>query len=124
MTRDVLESEAKLPDGRSYLPLDTGGYDPEGKEKIPAAVRDKAVAAIKGADLVFLVMDASAGVLPGDRAAARIMREAGASARSSPTRSTAGRAARARREAWELGFRRGLRRLGRARHRRRRPADR
>ena len=43
MTRDVLEIKAELPDGRTYLLADTGGYDPSGKEKIPAAVREKAV---------------------------------------------------------------------------------
>ena len=78
MTRDVLEAEASLPDDRTYRLVDTGGFDPEGKEVIPKAVRDKALAAIREADLVVLVMDASAGVLPGDRAAARAAREAGA----------------------------------------------
>ncbi|MEX0878378.1 MAG: ribosome biogenesis GTPase Der [Thermoanaerobaculia bacterium] len=77
MTRDVLEVEARLPDDRLFRLVDTGGYDPEGKEKIPAAVRQKAVAAIRSADLVLLVTDASAGVLPGDRAAARLIRESG-----------------------------------------------
>src|SRR4030095_14022779 len=32
MTRDVLETEARLTDGRTYRLVDTGGYDPEGKE--------------------------------------------------------------------------------------------
>ncbi|HEV8117738.1 MAG TPA: GTPase, partial [Thermoanaerobaculia bacterium] len=78
MTRDVLEVEASLPDGRTYRLVDTGGFDPEGKEEIPKAVRDKALAAIRGADLVVLVTDASAGVLPGDKSAARAIRQAGA----------------------------------------------
>ena len=43
MTRDVLEVEAKLPDGRGYRLLDTGGYDPEGRERVPAAVRERAI---------------------------------------------------------------------------------
>ena len=104
MTRDVLESEAKLPDGRSYLLSDTGGYDPSGKEKIPAAVRDKAVAAIKGADLVFLVMDASAGVLAGDRAAARIIREAGRECAVVANKIDRKAGSEGEGEAWELGF--------------------
>jgi GTP-binding protein len=104
MTRDVLESEAKLPDGRAYLLLDTGGYDPGGKEKIPAAVRDKAVAAIKGADLVFLVMDASAGVLPGDRAAARVIREAGRECAVVANKIDRKAGSEGEGEAWELGF--------------------
>src|SRR6266496_1899329 len=35
MTRDTLEVEALLPDGRTYRLIDTGGYDPAGKEAIP-----------------------------------------------------------------------------------------
>jgi GTP-binding protein len=104
MTRDVLESEAKLPDGRTYLLSDTGGYDPEGREKIPAAVRDKAVAAIRGADLVFLVMDASAGVLPGDRAAARLIREAGRECAVVANKIDRRAGSEGEGEAWELGF--------------------
>ena len=122
MTRDVLEAEARLPDGRAYLLLDTGGYDPGGKEELPAAVRDKAVAAIQGADLVFLVMDASAGVLAGDRAAPRHPRgRPRVRGRGQQVDRRTGRRARAKR-----GSRvsRGLRRLGRARRRHRRPAER
>ena len=74
MTRDVLEVEAALPDGRTYRLLDTGGFDPEGKDEIPAAVRDKALQSIRSADLLLLVTDASAGVLPGDRVAAKVAR--------------------------------------------------
>ena len=40
MTRDVLEVEAPLSDGRTYRLLDTGGFDPEGRAEIPAAVRE------------------------------------------------------------------------------------
>jgi GTP-binding protein len=104
MTRDVLESEAKLSDGRTYLLSDTGGYDPEGKEKIPAAVRDKAVAAIRGADLVFLVMDASAGVLPGDRSAARLIREAGRECAVVANKIDRRAGSEGEGEAWALGF--------------------
>jgi GTP-binding protein len=115
MTRDVLEAEASLPDDRTYRLVDTGGFDPEGKEVIPKAVRDKALAAIREADLVVLVMDASAGVLPGDRAAARAAREA-APTRSWP-RTSRPQEERREVEAWELGFR-GVRRFRRARDRR------
>ena len=47
MTRDVLEEEAHLPDGRTFRLFDTGGYDPSGQEEIPAAVRRKALEAIR-----------------------------------------------------------------------------
>ena len=104
MTRDVLESEARLPDGRVYLLVDTGGYDPEGRETIPAAVRQKAVAAIGKADLVLLVTDASAGVLPGDRAAARVIREAGRETFVVANKIDRREGLEGESEAWALGF--------------------
>jgi GTP-binding protein len=104
MTRDVLEETATLSDGRSYTLLDTGGFDPEGKEAIPAAVRDKAAAAIRQADLVLLVMDASAGVLPGDRSAARLAREAGVETLVVANKVDRKQGMEGEVEAWELGF--------------------
>jgi GTP-binding protein len=77
MTRDVVEEEASLPDGRRFTVVDTGGFDPSDREAIPAEVRRRALEEIGRADLVFLVVDASAGVLPGDREAARVVRQAG-----------------------------------------------
>jgi GTP-binding protein len=104
MTRDVLEVDAKLPDGRSYRLFDTGGFDPEGKETIPAAVREKAVQSIRSADLVLLVVDASAGVLPGDRAAARVAREAGVETVVVANKVDRRQGSEGEVEAWELGF--------------------
>jgi GTP-binding protein len=104
MTRDVLEVDARLPDDRPFRLVDTGGYDPQGKEKIPAAVREKAVAAIRGADLVLLVIDASAGVLPGDRAAARVIREAGRDCVVVANKIDRREGSEGEGEAWELGF--------------------
>lgn len=104
VTRDVLEAEASLPDGRRYTVFDTGGFDPEGKEEIPKAVRDKALAAIRGADLVLLVTDASAGVLPGDTATARVVREAGRDAIVVANKIDRKAGLEGEQEAWELGF--------------------
>jgi len=77
MTRDVIEEETALPDGRKFVVVDTGGFDPSDQEKIPAEVRRRALDEIAAADFVFLVMDASAGILPGDKEAARVIRQAG-----------------------------------------------
>jgi GTPase len=104
MTRDVLEVDANLPDGRAYRLVDTGGYDPEGKEEIPAAVREKAVQSIRSADLVLLVVDASAGTLPGDRAAARVAREAGTETVVVANKVDRREGSEGEVEAWELGF--------------------
>jgi GTP-binding protein len=104
MTRDVLEETARLPDGRHYAILDTGGFDPEGREPIPAAVREKAAEAIRQADLVLLVIDASAGVLPGDRSTARLAREAGVETLVLANKIDRRDGAEGEVEAWELGF--------------------
>jgi small GTP-binding protein len=104
VTRDVLEVEARLPDGRAYTLFDTGGYDPEGGEDIPRSVREKAVAAIESADMVLLVIDASAGVLPGDRAAARAIREAGRDAVVVANKIDRKEGREGEPEAWALGF--------------------
>jgi len=77
MTRDVIEESASLSDGRRFTVVDTGGFDPSDQETIPAAIRRRALDEIARADFVFLVTDASAGVLPGDREAARVVRQAG-----------------------------------------------
>ena len=104
MTRDTIEVEAPLSDGRTYRLLDTGGFDPEGREEIPAAVREKAVAAIRQADLILLVMDASAGVLPGDRQAARAAREAGVETLVVANKVDRREGSEGEPEAWALGF--------------------
>ena len=104
VTRDVLEAEASTNDGRRYRLLDTGGYDPEGREEMPRAVAERAAAAIRKADLVLLVVDASAGILPGDLAAARMIREAGVEALVIANKIDRKEGAAGEGEAWELGF--------------------
>ncbi len=103
-TRDVLQAEARLPDGRTYRLLDTGGYDPEDKEKIRREVQDRAMAAIGNANLVVLVMDASAGVLAGDHAAARLARESGVETIVAANKIDRREGSQGEAEAWELGF--------------------
>jgi GTP-binding protein len=104
MTRDILDVEAPLSDGRTYRLLDTGGFDPEGKERIPAEVRDRAIQAIRQANLVLLVMDASAGVLPGDLAAAKAARETGVETVVVANKVDRREGSEGEVEAWELGF--------------------
>jgi GTP-binding protein len=104
MTRDVLEMEAPLSDGRTYRLLDTGGFDPEGRDEIPAAVREKAVQAIRQADLILLVLDASAGILPGDRQAAKAARQAGVETLVVANKVDRREGSEGEPEAWALGF--------------------
>ncbi|HEY6931081.1 MAG TPA: ribosome biogenesis GTPase Der, partial [Thermoanaerobaculia bacterium] len=91
-------------DGRTYRLLDTGGFDPEGSEAIPKAVRESAAAAIRKADLVLLVTDASAGVLSGDRAAADIARKSSRETIVVPNKIDRKEGSAGEVEAWELGF--------------------
>ena len=77
MTRDVVEEPVTLPTGETFLLVDTGGFDPSDRGAIPDSVRNRALAEIGSCDLALLVVDASAGVLAGDRDAARVIREAG-----------------------------------------------
>jgi GTP-binding protein len=104
VTRDVLEEEAQLPDGRTFRVFDTGGFDPSGKDEIPAAVRRKALEAIKGADLLLLMVDASAGIVSADRAAAEAARQSGVETIVLANKIDRKEGAEGEVEAWELGF--------------------
>lgn len=104
MTRDVIEEEAKLPDGRAFTLIDTGGFDPSDRAAIPAAVRRRALDEISRADLVLLVTDASAGVLPGDREAARVVRQEGKAAVVLANKIDRREGAEGEGEAFHLGF--------------------
>jgi GTP-binding protein len=104
MTRDVLEGKAETPDGRRFRVFDTGGYDPSGRDEIPAAVRRKALEAIREADLLLLVVDGSAGVVPADRAAAEAARKAGVETIVVANKIDRREAESGELEAWELGF--------------------
>ncbi len=104
MTRDVLEGKAAVPDGRTYRVFDTGGYDPSGREEIPAAVRRKALEAIRQADLLLLVVDGAEGIVPADRDAAAAARQAGVETIVVANKIDRKEAESGELEAWELGF--------------------
>jgi GTP-binding protein len=62
--------------GRSFLLIDTGGVDIADPSPITRQIAEQARTAIKEADLVLFVVDARAGVTPGDEELAQILREA------------------------------------------------
>ncbi len=74
-TRDRKELVCEW-NGRSFLLIDTGGVDIADPSPITKQIALQARAAIKEADLVLLVVDARAGVTPGDEELAQILREA------------------------------------------------
>jgi GTP-binding protein len=104
MTRDFVEEQASLPDGRSFTLIDTGGFDPADRETIPAAVRRQALAEIRKSDLVILVLDASAGILPADLEAVRVVRSSGKPCFVAANKIDRKAGAEGEGEAYELGF--------------------
>ena len=104
VTRDVLDEEASLPDGRTFRLLDTGGFDPSGHAEIPSAVRRKALEAIRKADLLLLVVDGAAGIVPADRAAADAARQSGVETIVVANKIDRKESESGELEAWELGF--------------------
>jgi GTPase len=65
VTRDRKEVEAEW-NGRDFLLVDTGGVDLEEAGDLAEAVRRQARQAVAEADLALLVVDARAGLRPGD----------------------------------------------------------
>jgi GTP-binding protein len=60
--------------GRQFELVDTGGVDIAARDHITKQIADQARAAIADADLVLFVVDARAGVTPGDEELAQILR--------------------------------------------------
>jgi GTP-binding protein len=78
VTRDRVAGEAVRPAGGYVVVVDTGGFEPESEELFPSLVRRQALKAIAEADVVVLVVDGSAGVVPQDVEVAGVVRRLGA----------------------------------------------
>jgi GTP-binding protein len=63
--------------GKRFLLVDTGGVDLADRSPITRQVVEQARAAIEEADLVLFVVDAKAGVTPGDEEVADLLRRSG-----------------------------------------------
>jgi GTP-binding protein len=74
-TRDRKELVCEW-NGKNFVLIDTGGVDIAGRDPIARSVLEQARAAIGEADLVLFVVDARAGVTPGDEELATILRAA------------------------------------------------
>lgn len=73
MTRDALEMETRTASGRPYTLVDTGGLDLDAGAGFAALTSERAMSAVGDADVLLLVLDGAAGVLPEDaRIAARL----------------------------------------------------
>jgi GTP-binding protein len=76
VTRDRKELVCEWA-GKRFLLVDTGGVDIAGKDAITRSIAEQARTAIAEADLVLFVVDARAGITPGDEELAEILRAAG-----------------------------------------------
>jgi GTP-binding protein len=61
--------------GKEFLLVDTGGVDVADPNPVTRRIAEQARAAIADADLVLFVVDARAGITPGDEELAQILRE-------------------------------------------------
>jgi GTPase len=75
VTRDRKELVCEW-NGREFLLIDTGGVDVADPSPITRSIAEQAQAAIAEADLVLFVVDARAGITPGDEELAAILRRA------------------------------------------------
>src|SRR2546430_4034784 len=74
VTRDRKELVAEW-NGQRFLIIDTGGVDVADPSPLTRSIAAQAREAIAEADLVLFVVDARAGVTPGDEEVAQILRE-------------------------------------------------
>jgi GTP-binding protein len=65
ITRDRLYGEARWED-KSFLVIDTGGFQHEPDEDITREVKKHVLLAVEEADIIVLLMDAESGILPLD----------------------------------------------------------
>jgi GTPase len=75
VTRDRNEIECEW-NGRTFSLVDTGGVDFQDEDPLAGSIRDQARAGIADAEVAVLVVDARAGVRPGDEELADLLRRA------------------------------------------------
>jgi GTPase len=73
ITRDRKELSTDW-NGRRFTLIDTGGVDLEDEDPLAVSIQDQARAALADAQVALLVVDARAGVRPGDEEIANILR--------------------------------------------------
>ena len=76
VTRDRREGTARLGD-LTFTIIDTAGLEESKPESLSGRMRAQTETAIAGADAVFFLIDARAGLMPDDRVFANVLRRAG-----------------------------------------------
>ncbi len=60
--------------GKSFMVVDTGGFEPEGDEKITSLVKEQIYGAVEESSIIIFLLDARDGLLPEDHEIASILR--------------------------------------------------
>jgi GTP-binding protein len=76
ITRDRNEIEAEW-NGRAFILIDTGGVDFQDLDPLSGSIREQSQAALNDADAAIFVVDARAGMRPGDEEIADLLRRWG-----------------------------------------------
>jgi GTPase len=76
ITRDRKEVACEW-NGRRFTLIDTGGVDSEDEDPLQPSIREQAQAALSEAQVAVLVVDAKAGMRPGDEELADLLRRSG-----------------------------------------------
>ncbi len=76
VTRDRREGEAKLGD-LLFTVIDTAGLEEADEASLTGRMREQTKAAIEASDVVLMLVDARAGILPTDREIATLVRRSG-----------------------------------------------
>lgn len=79
ITRDRKELETEW-NGRRFVLIDTGGVDTQDEDPLAVSIQDQAREALSDAQVAVLVVDARAGLRPGDAEIADILRRGGGKA--------------------------------------------
>jgi GTPase len=102
VTRDRIAYDA-LWNGRRFTLVDTGGWDPEATG-LQAAVTAQAELAMRTADVILLVVDATVGATATDEAAARVLRRSDRPVLLAATKVDDDRLVADTTELWRLGL--------------------
>ncbi len=73
VTRDRNYGEFEFG-GKSFVIVDTGGFEPEGVEKITSLVKEQIYGAVEESSMIIFLLDGRDGLLPDDREIASILR--------------------------------------------------
>jgi GTP-binding protein len=76
VTRDRNYADA-LWEGKPFLLVDTGGFEPESVDPMYRKMREQTILAVEEADIILFLMDGREGLLPADIEVAQILRASG-----------------------------------------------